>query len=133
MLNVFPTLLSFALLAPVILRITLGIIFIYISYFIIYKNGGDFLAYYKKNKYPVPGAMTWFLSILTSLTALFLILGFLTQVVAIISIYILISLYLSDKDVKAFEFSNSFYILAGVVALSLLFLGAGAFAIDLPL
>lgn len=133
MLNIFPTLLSFSLLAPFILRITLGIIFIYISYFVIYKNGKDFLAYYKKNKYPVPGAMTWFLSILSCLTALFFILGFLTQIVGLVAIYILMSLYLSDKDIKVFEFSNSFYLLAIVVSLSLLFLGAGAFAIDLPL
>jgi len=133
MLNIFPTLLSFNLLAPFILRFTLGIIFIYISYFIIYKNGSDFLSYYKKHKYPFPGATTWFFGILNAVVAVFLLLGFLTQAVALIAIYLFINLAFSDKEINAFSFSTSFYVLAIVVSLSLLFLGAGAFAIDLPL
>lgn len=133
MLNPFPTLLSFGLLAPFVLRVTLGMILIYISYFVIYKNRQDFFSYYKKNKYPFPSFITWFFGILNALAGLFLVFGFLTQVAAIIAIYLLISLYLSDKDIKKFQFSTSFYVLASIVAFCLLFLGAGAFGIDLPL
>lgn len=133
MLSIFPTLLSFGIIAPFLLRLTLGIIFIYISYFIIYKNRKSFFDYYKKNKYPLPEFITSFFGVLTAITGLFLLVGFLTQIDVLVSIYLLISLYLSDKEIKAFEFNNSFYWLAGVVSISLLFLGAGAFAIDLPL
>jgi uncharacterized membrane protein YphA (DoxX/SURF4 family) len=133
MLNPFPTLLSFAILAPFLLRLSLGIIFIYISYFIIYKNRDKFFDYYKKHKYPFPDVTTWFSGILSAIVGVFFILGFLTQIVAIVAIYLTISLYLSDKEIKSFNFTCSFYTLVGVISLSLMLLGAGAFAIDLPL
>lgn len=133
MLNPFPALLSFAILAPFILRLSLGIIFIYISYFIIYKNRDKFFDYYKKHKYPFPDVTTWFTGILGAITGLFFVIGFLTQIASLVAIYLTISLYLSDKEIKSFEFTCSFYTLMGVVSLALLFLGAGAFAIDLPL
>jgi uncharacterized membrane protein YphA (DoxX/SURF4 family) len=133
MLNPFPALLDFAILAPFILRITLGVVLIYISYSVIYKKRKDFYKYYKDHKYPFPSVVTWFFGVLNALVGLFFIIGFLTQVDALIAIYLLVSLYLSDKEIGSFQFSGSFYLLASIVAFSLLFLGAGAFAFDIPL
>jgi uncharacterized membrane protein YphA (DoxX/SURF4 family) len=133
MLNIFPDLLSFALLAPFILRLTVGITFMYISFFVIYNNRINFFEYYKKHHYPLPIVLTWFFGILNLIVGLFLVVGFLTQVVVLIAIYLLVSLYLCDQEIKTFEFQKSFYILLGIVCLSLLFLGAGAFAVDIPL
>jgi len=133
MLNIFPDLLSFALLAPFILRLTIGITFMYISFFVIYKNRQNFCEYYKKHNYPLPIILTWFFGIINLIVGLFLIIGFLTQLVVLIAIYLLASLYLCDQDIKTFEFQKSFYVLLGIVCFCLLFLGAGAFAIDLPL
>jgi uncharacterized membrane protein YphA (DoxX/SURF4 family) len=133
MLNIFPDLLSLSLIANFILRLTLGLTFIYISYFVIYKNRQGFFDYYKNHKYPVPTILAWFFGILNALVGLFFVIGFLTQVVSLIAIYLLISLSLCDKEIKSFEFQKSFYILLGIISLCMLFLGAGAFAVDLPL
>jgi uncharacterized membrane protein YphA (DoxX/SURF4 family) len=133
MLNPFPLLLSFGLFGPLLIRVALGIIFIYISYEIIYKNKDKFLKYYKSNNYPFPELMTWFFGILTAIVGAFFILGFLTQIVAIIAVYLLISLALSDKEIQTFKFHALFYLITIVTSLSMILLGAGAFAIDLPL
>jgi len=133
MLNTFPTLLSFAILAPFILRVTLAIVFIYISYFLIYQNRQSFFEFYKKHKYPLPSILTWFFGILNLLVGLFFLIGFLTQITSLIAIYLLGSLYLCDKEIKSFEFQKSFYLIVGVVCLVMIFLGAGAFAVDIPL
>lgn len=133
MLNVFPDLLSFALLAPFILRLTVGITFMYISFFAIYKNRQSFFEYYKKHHYPLPIILTWFFGVLNLIVGLSLVIGFLTQIAVIVGIYLLVSLSLCDQEIKSFQFQKSFYVLLGIVCFSLLFLGAGAFAIDLPL
>ena len=133
MLNPFPELLSFAIFAPFILRLILGIVFIYISYFVIYKNRQDFFDFYRKNKYPVPTILTWFFGSLNLIVGMFFVVGFLTQIISLFAIYLLVSLYLCDKDIKAFEFQKIFYVLAISVSFCMLFLGAGIFAVDLPL
>ena len=133
MLSLFPSLLSFGILAPFLLRVSLGIIFIYISYLIIYKDRKDFFSYYKKNKYPFPEAVTSSLGILTLLTGIFFIIGFLVQAVSIVSIYLLISISFCDSEIKKLSFGKPFYFLSIIVSLSLILLGAGSFAVDLPL
>lgn len=133
MLSIFPDLLSFGLLAPVLLRVTLGIILIIIGRKIAFKYRGQFFKFYQENKYPVPNTLPLIFGFLTILTGTFMIIGFLTQVAAIIAIYISLSLHLTDKDLHVFEYQKSFYALMVVVSISLLLLGAGIFAIDLPL
>ena len=70
---------------------------------------------------------------LTIITGILLIIGLLTQIAAIITIYLFLSLYLIDKDIHVFNFQKSFYLINIIVCLSLLILGAGIFAVDLPL
>jgi uncharacterized membrane protein YphA (DoxX/SURF4 family) len=133
MLNIFPDLLSFSILVPVILRITVGLVFIYISYFVVYKSRQNFFDYYKNHNYPLPAVLTTFFGVLSSLTGLFFLIGFFTQVVALIAIYLLVTLYLSDKEIKTFEFGKSFYLLVGIICFCLVISGAGIFAVDMPL
>jgi uncharacterized membrane protein YphA (DoxX/SURF4 family) len=133
MLNVFPDLLSFAVLAPFILRLALGYTFIYISFFVVYKDRQKFFDYYKKHKYPFCIALVWFFGILNLVVGLFYIIGFLTQVVSLVAVYLIVSLAMCDKEIKSFEFNQSFYIFLVIIAMCLMLLGAGAYAVDLPL
>jgi len=133
MLSIFPDLLSFGIIAPLLLRVTLGVILAIIGYRIVYKYRGQFFKFYQENKYPMTNVFPLFFGYLTMVTALFLIFGFLTQAAAIVAIYLLASISLIDKNIHVFDFQKSFYWMTIVVAVSLLFLGAGIFAIDLPL
>jgi len=113
MLNPFPDLLAFALLAPTLLRIVLGIIIIMkarektaISPFtqltrVVYFIGGAFL---------IAGAFTQYSAILVSLALLYEM------------------FYLPTTKEK-----RTTLILLLTISLSLLFLGAGFVAFDLPL
>jgi uncharacterized membrane protein YphA (DoxX/SURF4 family) len=123
MLSVFPDLLTFGIIAPFLLRVTLGIILISIGHKVFFKEKKSFTGYYTANKYPFAGSLPIIFGSLSILVGLFLIIGFLTQVAALLSIYILVSL----------SFQTSFYALAVAVSVSLLFLGAGIWAVDLPL
>lgn len=133
MLSIFPDLLSFGFFAPFFLRLTLGIILIQIGYKIAFKYRGQFFKFYQENKYPFANHFPLIFGYLTMLTGGFLIIGFLTQIASLASIYILASLFLSDKDLQIFHFQKSFYTITIMVSFSLLFLGAGILAIDLPL
>ena len=71
------------------------------------------------------------------ITGIFLIAGFLTQIAGIAGVLIAIDalfakLLYKDLD-KVIKYSRMFYILILITSLSLIFSGAGAFAIDLPL
>lgn len=71
------------------------------------------------------------------ITGIFLIVGFLTQIAAIMGMLIAMDALFAKflyKDLdKVVMYSKMFYILVFIISLSLLFSGAGAFALDLPL
>jgi uncharacterized membrane protein YphA (DoxX/SURF4 family) len=133
MLSIFPDLLSLSLVAPLLLRVTLGVIVGMIGYKIVYKYRGQFFKFYQENKYPMAKSMPLVFGYLAIVTGIFLVIGFLTQIATLVAIYIFASLYLIDKDLHIFEYQKHFYILTVVVSVSLLFLGPGILAIDLPL
>jgi len=113
MLSLFPTLLAFTLLVPFILRLTIGLYFLFSLKRLFVKEGrGTFV--------------TYVLQTLSFLGSISLILGAYTQLGALLlALLSLILFYENKKDARHFFLF--------VMSFSLLFLGAGFFAFDLPI
>jgi len=134
MLNTFPALLSFGILAPTILRITSGLIFAYFGWLKLTKDKQSKIAFFDT----VGLRPAKFFLYLVALTELFvgvtLAVGFLTQISAIVASFIMfVSILIKLMKPKALPNTTDFYILFFIVFLSLIFSGAGIFAFDLPL
>ena len=57
--------------------------------------------------------------------------GFMTQIAALLSVYIIMNLMLiENRSEKIFYISQHFYVVMMIIAISLLFSGAGIFAVD---
>ncbi len=121
MLSLFPSLLTYELLAPFILRLTLGIVLIHWGWKGVKLGRGN-----EKH--------LGLLGIIDTLAGLLLIAGFLTQFAALVSIIILGSRLIGKVINRAFFTDGvNYYFILFVIALSLLFTGPGFFAFDLPL
>jgi uncharacterized membrane protein YphA (DoxX/SURF4 family) len=117
MLNPFPDLLIYSTMAPFILRMVLGFIYLDIGVLNLKKPGNMKL-----------------LGIVEVLGAVMLFLGFYTQIAAIVFIVIAgTSLYIEYKDATVLRRDIGFYLLLLAISVSLLLSGAGAYAKDLPL
>lgn len=114
-LSVFPQMFFLGLVAPFLLRITVGL----------------FLIYLGKNRYKK--TYTWS-SIFYIISGILLFVGIYTQFIAIVSILILIfDFYLEQKKSGLSDEKKILYIMSAVILLSLLFTGAGFLAFDRPL
>lgn len=135
MLNPFPEILFLEPLAPFILRVTAGIIFLLIGYSHLTKERREGIASDLEVKWGVVGTYSaWIFGGAEVLVGISLILGFLTQIGAIIGgIAALKLLWFRKIYPRLAPDSSAFYTLLLAICLSLLFTGAGAFAIDLPL
>jgi uncharacterized membrane protein YphA (DoxX/SURF4 family) len=88
----------------------------------------------KVRNYPLSKIIPLVFGIVEIITGIFLISGFLTQLMAVIAIYIFINLIFIEKHVgRVFDYPNIFYFSMILVSVSILFLGPGLFAFDLPL
>ncbi len=136
MVNPFPTLLAFGLVAPLILRVTLGGLFVIESYkhltsarerrrWLLESKLGDFAK-----------TAVWINGVVEMLMGIFFILGFLTQIVAILaalgSIKVLWRKWRRSELAALEPYSPMLYLLIVAISLSLLFSGAGFFAVDRP-
>ena len=114
-LTIFPRLLDYVLLAPLLLRLSVGILRLFAG-----------LERYK-NKYK------W-LSVLYVASSVFLIIGLYTQISALVAIALIkFDFYLEKKDGHLSREKTALTILMSIILISLLFTGPGAFAFDLPL
>jgi uncharacterized membrane protein YphA (DoxX/SURF4 family) len=119
MLNPFPELLVYSTLAPFILRVVLGLIFL--------DLGASKLKTRKFNLSTALGA-------LQILGAVMLFIGFYTQIAALGFVILTgIELYIEWKDAQVLKGDLVFYVLLFAISLSLLLTGAGAYAKDIPL
>lgn len=134
MLNTFPELLSFILISPMILRAVIGVLIIIVGYKTLVSKKNEFHQMFKELGYPFAHVFTWFFGIVEVLTGGFLFIGFYTQIFALISIFVSLNLiYFEKQRPNLVPFSISTYILIGLISFTLLFSGAGFFAVDLPL
>ena len=134
MLNVFPDLLIFSLIAPFIIRVVAGGMFVISGY---QKLTEDRLkkALFFENQGLRPGVFfAWLFGLIELVGGAFLIAGLYTQPVALILIIPLVgALLIKLQHGNLLNHETTYYILLLAICLSVLFSGAGRPAIDLPL
>lgn len=134
MLSVFPFLLSYKLIAPLILRLTLGVIFVDYGWSKLHRQKKEKLEMFEKIGLKPGLTYVWIIAIIEIVVGLFLIFGFLTQVATLLaSIIIAVAIFIKIKQPLSLESSLCLLIVCLVIALSLLLTGPGFFAFDLPL
>jgi uncharacterized membrane protein YphA (DoxX/SURF4 family) len=134
MVNVFPTLLSYGLFAPFILRLTIAVVFFMLGWALITTKRISTSAYFEAERYPLAQAIPWLFGISTILTGLFFLFGFFTQVASLISMYLLLNLmFIERREERILDYPQGFYVLMMIIATSLLFSGAGAWGVDLSI
>jgi uncharacterized membrane protein YphA (DoxX/SURF4 family) len=121
-LSLFPYLLSYQQLSPFLIRIVLGITLAYFGYHKILGSGQS------------SGSNSKTYGVVEIVIALFLIVGFWTQLAALLNaIILIIKLGFKIKEKKFLTDGVNYYILLLVMCVSLIFTGAGFLAIDYPL
>jgi hypothetical protein len=114
-LSLFPSFFTYELVAPFLLRVIVGI-------FIIWKGWQRYGKIYKWS------------SVAYFVTGILLVIGLYMQAAAILGMLVLWFDYRSDNKVSPFsKEALLLYVFSWVVLFSLLFLGPGFFAMDLPL
>ncbi|MDP3735461.1 MAG: DoxX family membrane protein [bacterium] len=134
MLNPFPDLLDFALVAPALLRLTAGLIFLNLGVLKLHRERGRWMRSLTALRLkPARGLLILFAAIEIVGGAL-LLTGLLTQVAALVlALFLLAELVIELLAPDALARTLPFYLLLFAISLSLLFSGAGFFAFDLPL
>ena len=148
MLSVFPTLLSYSLAGPFILRIVLGATLLWFSYQkisgkISFKNqavssqkqdAANSASTGSSNTAHKSSALTFWYGLVEGVLAILILIGLFTQIAAVL-ISILLIAHLAYKLKKGALFTDgvNYYVLLLAIALSLIVSGAGFYAFDLPL
>lgn len=134
MLNTFPELLTFSLLAPLILRATIGFIILNLGYLKLTKEKVRWEASFEALGIRQKDLVLKIFALIEIIGGLALILGAYTQIAALVFVIIIfIELFIEQKEETLLVRDITFYLLMFAIALSLLFSGAGFFAFDLPL
>jgi len=120
--SLFPSLLTYGLVGPLIIRVVLGITLTYAGYQKIKGRGTS------------SGSNTVIYGVAEIAIALFLVIGLFTQLAALLNAIILvIKLGFKAREGKFLSDGINYYILLLTMAISLMFTGAGFLAFDLPL
>jgi putative oxidoreductase len=134
MLNPFPDLLAYSLLAPFILRVVVGLIFVNLGILAFKNEKKRWLTSFSALRIPKPETATKALSAIEIIGGLMLLIGFYTQIAALVlALLTFAEAYVEYKDPAILKRNFVFYLLILSILLALLLSGAGAFAIDLPL
>ncbi len=134
MLNPFPDLLTYSLLAPLILRLVVGLIFIDLGVLKLKSEKGRWLASFEAMHLRPADLFVNLYAFLQIAGGILLIIGLWTQVAALMFvIFTGIELYIEMSAREVLKRDMVFYLLLFIISLSLLFTGAGAFAFDIPL
>ena len=134
MLNPFPDLLTYSLLAPFLLRLVAGLIFINLGTLAFRSERVQWLQSLKTLGIPKPKISLRILSVLEIVGGIMLVLGSYTQISALVLVlFTFAENYIEYRDPAILKRNFVFYLMLLSIVLSLLFSGAGAFAIDLPL
>ncbi len=119
MLSIFPTLLMLDGFAPLLLRLTLGIVFMLWARDKVRQKSS------LKNKQ---------IGVIEIIIGILLIIGYITQIAALAAVILLgIRLIQKIKDKAFFTDGVNYYFILFMIALSLLLTGPGFIAFDLPL
>ncbi|MDB5238780.1 MAG: hypothetical protein JWO00_115 [Candidatus Parcubacteria bacterium] len=122
MLSLFPSLLTYRQAGPFIIRVLLGITLAYFGYLKVMKRGTS------------SGSNSVRYGILEIFISVFLVIGLYTQLAAMLNaLILLIKLVFKAKEKALFSDGINYYVLLLVMAISLIFTGAGMFAFDLAI
>ena len=134
MLNPFPELLTYGLLAPFILRIGAGLVFIHLGRMALTAEKERWVAVFNFLRLKPASFFVAVMGIIEIVGGVLLLAGFATQIVATVLCVILLGdLALEYKEETILRRDFGFYLLLFAITLSLLFSTAGFFAFDLPL
>ncbi len=135
MLSIFPTLLDFDILAVTTLRVTAGCFFLWLAYRELFSKHTPLVTFL--NRFRIhPKKLHFTLSVLFKGTiAVLLIVGLFTQLAALgAGLYAsLIAMLKTRVPNLSPAHTSEFFVLLAIVSFSLLFLGPGILAFDLPL
>ena len=130
-LNPFPELLTYSLLSPFILRIALGIIALNLGRLKLTSEKSDWKRVLETINLEPSEHLVKFLAFIEIVGGLFILAGAYVQIAAIVfSILFFAEMVLEFREESLERRSLSFYVLMFAISLSLIFLGAGAFAFD---
>lgn len=118
MLSLFPTLLDWNWYVPLFFRLFLGYYFLSLGLHMTKRSD--------EQAWKILGA-------LSSLVGILFIIGIFVQLLGVISSVSALVMYSRRKMDQFKGESGVFYVLLSLISISLLFLGAGPFAVDLPL
>ena len=134
MLNTFPNLLTYGLIAPFILRVVVGIIFLDLGYLKLGKEKSAWNLFFQTIHFKPSYVFVALLATIEIVAGAFLIVGYLTQIAALVMAIILFAeCYIEMQDGSLLKRDIVFYLLLLAICVSLIFSGAGKFAFDLPL
>lgn len=133
--SLFPSLLDFQMLGVFALRVTLGLIFVYFWYEKVTHQRAERIQFFEKLSLRPAKVYFGIVSSMEGIAGALLVVGLYTQGVALVTgILMLLATIIKWRKPSALPRNTiDFYIILSVVSFSLLFLGPGAFAIDLPL
>lgn len=121
MLSIFPGLLTYQLISPLLIRIVLGAIFVFWSYQTLFK-------------YKALGTYTKLSSVLEGIAGILLIVCLFTQLASLYLLAdLLVRLYKKVMNKNFLTDGVNYYLILLVLAISLLLTGPGFLALDLPL
>jgi len=134
MLNIFPDLLNYSLLAPLLLRLVLGLIFIDVGILKFRSEKSRWLATFESLGLRPGDFFVPVYGFLQIVGGLMLVLGLWTQVAALaFVIFTGVELYIEWAEGDVLKRDFTFYLLVFIISVSLLLTGAGAYAFDIPL
>ena len=134
-LSLFPSLLDFQMLGVFALRVTLGLIFVYFWYEKVTHQRAERINFYEKLGLRPSKVYFWSVSSVEGIAGTLLVVGLYTQgAVLVTGALMLVATFIKWRKPSALPRNTiEFYIILAVASFALLFLGPGAFAIDLPL
>lgn len=134
MLNPFPELLNYSLLAPFLLRVLLGVIFLDLGLLKFRAERERWIASFETLHIRPADFFAPFYGFLQIVGAALLVLGLWTQVAALMfALFTGAELFVEWRAQSVLKRDYTFYLMLFVISVALLLTGAGAFAFDIPL
>lgn len=132
MLNLFPNLFTYGIFIPTLLRLAAALTLAYLAY-MQYRRRNEI----KHLPLPLLGKQSWWHMgpmLLNIVLAGMLFVGYYTQAAALVTlaVHLIFGLWSNRRYPEVAILPNSTVLLLLVICVSLLFLGAGAFAFDIP-
>jgi len=129
--NVFPELLDYSLLAPLIMRVILGLVLLNLGWLKMHKEKNGWVMFMRAMNFKRAREIVTTFGLLEFAGGLMLIVGIYTQPVALAFILLGgIQLFIESKEESLLRRDFVFYLLMTAIATSLLLTGAGLYAVD---